>query len=79
MSRGDFNCPSAKAKVNRLISHNRYYPVHCGKDNLFTEHSLEPLIFRINGYRSITKYGLRSGGGYGDKTIIFSQMVANIV
>ena len=80
VSWGYFNCPGAKAGVNRLISYNRYYPVHCGENGLFTYHSLKPLIFRIDGYRGITKYGLRSSGGYGYEIfIVFRQMIADIV
>ncbi|MBA7713725.1 hypothetical protein ES703_122734 [subsurface metagenome] len=80
MSWGDFNRPSAKAGVNSLISHNRYYPVHRGEDDLFTYYCLEPLVFRAYGYGGITEYCFWSGGSYGNKILIaFSQMVADIV
>ncbi|MBA7702299.1 hypothetical protein ES703_111059 [subsurface metagenome] len=80
MSWGYFNCPRAKIRVNSLVSDYRYYPVHCRQDYLLAEHSLEPLIFRINGYGGIAQYGLRPSGSYCYKIfVIFGQRIANII
>ncbi|MBA7690921.1 hypothetical protein ES703_99457 [subsurface metagenome] len=80
VSRGDFDCPGAEFRVNRFISNDGYYSIHCGQDYLFADHILKPFIFRVDGYCGIAEYRLRSGSRHGDKIfIVIRQRIADIV